>query len=97
MPNCRAGCSCPATPVQFWIGWRFYDGAYKALRRRRRQHGRPGRPRHLDGLGFSAVVTAFALDQHVYFEGGAAVITLVLLGKLLETRAKAKTLKPSKP
>lgn len=80
-----------ATPVQFWIGWRFYDGAYKALR---------GGGANMDVLvalgtsmawGFSAVVTAFALDQHVYFEGGAAVITLVLLGKLLETRAKAKT------
>lgn len=33
----------------------------------------------------------FGLDQHVYFEGGAAVITLVLLGKLLEARAKART------
>ena len=33
----------------------------------------------------------FGLDQHVYFEGGAAVITMVLLGKLLEARAKART------
>ena len=33
----------------------------------------------------------FELPQHVYFEGGAAVITLVLLGKLLEARAKART------
>ena len=80
-----------ATPVQFWIGWRFYDGAYKALR---------GGGANMDVLvalgtsmawGFSAVVTLFALDQHVYFEGGAAVITLVLLGKLLEARAKAQT------
>ena len=80
-----------ATPVQFWIGWRFYDGAYKALR---------GGGANMDVLvalgtsmawGFSAVVTVFGLDQHVYFEGGAAVITLVLLGKLLEARAKART------
>ncbi len=80
-----------ATPVQFWIGWRFYDGAWKALR---------SGGANMDVLvalgtsmawGFSAVVTLFALDQHVYFEGGAAVITLVLLGKLLEARAKAKT------
>jgi len=80
-----------ATPVQFWIGWRFYDGAFKALR---------GGGANMDVLvalgtsmawGFSAVVTVFALDQHVYFEGGAAVITLVLLGKLLEARAKART------
>jgi Cu+-exporting ATPase len=80
-----------ATPVQFWIGWRFYDGAFKALR---------GGGANMDVLvalgtsmawGFSTVVTVLALDQHVYFEGGAAVITLVLLGKLLEARAKAKT------
>ena len=80
-----------ATPVQFWIGWRFYDGAWKALR---------GGGANMDVLvvlgtsmawGFSAIVTVFGLSQHVYFEGGAAVITLVLLGKLLEARAKART------
>ncbi len=80
-----------ATPVQFWIGWRFYDGAYKSLQ---------GGGANMDVLvalgtsmawGFSTVVTVFGLAQHVYFEGGAAVITLVLLGKLLEARAKART------
>lgn len=80
-----------ATPVQFWIGWRFYDGAWKSLR---------AGGANMDVLvalgtsmawGFSAVVTLFGLGQHVYFEGGAAVITLVLLGKLLEARAKAHT------
>lgn len=80
-----------ATPVQFWIGWRFYDGAWKALR---------SGGANMDVLvalgtsmawGFSTVVTVFGLPQHVYFEGGAAVITLVLLGKLLEARAKART------
>ncbi len=80
-----------ATPVQFWIGWRFYEGAYKALR---------GGGANMDVLvalgtsmawGFSTAVTLFGLDQHVYFEGGAAVITLVLLGKLLEAGAKART------
>ncbi len=80
-----------ATPVQFWIGWRFYDGAWKALR------GGGANMDVLVALGttmawlLSTVVTAFGLDQHVYFEGGAAVITLVLLGKLLEARAKART------
>jgi Cu+-exporting ATPase len=80
-----------ATPVQFWIGWRFYDGAWKALR---------GGGANMDVLvalgttmawGFSSVVTLLGLAQHVYFEAGAAVITLVLLGKLLEVRAKART------
>ncbi|MBE2258696.1 MAG: copper-translocating P-type ATPase [Rhodobacteraceae bacterium] len=81
-----------ATPVQFWIGWRFYDGAWKALR---------GGGANMDVLvalgttmayGFSLVVTwSGAAEQHVYFEASAAVITLVLLGKLLEARAKART------
>ncbi|WP_291991802.1 heavy metal translocating P-type ATPase [Candidatus Accumulibacter sp. ACC003] len=81
-----------ATPVQFWIGWRFYEGAWKSLR---------GGGANMDVLvalgtsmayGFSLVVTlSAASDLHVYFEASAAVITLVLLGKLLEARAKART------
>ena len=80
-----------ATPVQFWIGKRFYSGAWHALR------GGGANMDVLVALGtsmayfFSAVVTAFALDQHVYFEASAAIITLVLLGKLMEARAKGKT------
>ena len=83
-----------ATPVQFWVGKRFYVGAYHALR-----GGGVGGANMdvLVALGtsmayfFSAVVTALSLPQHVYFEAGAAIITLVLLGKLLEARAKGKT------
>ncbi|HET9700614.1 MAG TPA: heavy metal translocating P-type ATPase [Burkholderiales bacterium] len=80
-----------ATPVQFWAGRRFYVGAWKALR------GGGANMDVLVALGtsmawaFSTVVTLFALEEHVYFEAGAAVITLVLLGKLLEARAKART------
>ena len=81
-----------ATPVQFWIGWRFYDGAWKALR---------GGGANMDVLvalgtsmayGFSLVVTVSgSAGLHVYFEASATVITLILLGKLLEAKAKAKT------
>lgn len=84
-----------ATPVQFWIGWRFYDGAWKALR------GGGWRGANMDVLvalgtsmawGLSTVMTLLDLPhQHVYFEASAAVITLVLMGKLLEARAKAGT------
>ena len=80
-----------ATPVQFWIGRRFYAGAYHSLK------GGGANMDVLVALGtsvayfFSAVVTLFSLHQHVYFEAGAAVITLVLLGKILEAGAKAKT------
>jgi Cu+-exporting ATPase len=80
-----------ATPVQFWIGWRFYVGGFNAIR------GGSGNMDVLVALGttmawlYSAIVTAFDLHQHVYFEASATVITLVLLGKILEARAKAKT------
>jgi len=80
-----------ATPVQFWAGKRFYVGAWHALR------GGGANMDVLVALGtsmawlFSAVVTLWGLSQHVYFEASAAVITLVLLGKLLEARAKGKT------
>lgn len=81
-----------ATPVQFWIGKRFYVGAYHALR------GGGANMDVLVALGttmaylLSLVVTLLGLhEQHVYFEASSAVITLVLLGKLLEARAKGKT------
>ncbi len=80
-----------ATPVQFWCGWQFYRNAYLSLR------GGSANMDVLVVLGttsaylFSSVVVLFGLDQHVYFEASAAIITLVLLGKLLEARAKAKT------
>ncbi len=81
-----------ATPVQFWIGRRFYIGGYKALR---------GGGANMDVLialgtsmayGLSAIVTLAGLQhQHVYFEASAVIITLVLMGKLLEARAKLGT------
>ena len=81
-----------ATPVQFWFGWRFYRAAWKALR------GGGANMDVLVALGttmawlFSAVVTVLGLHAlHVYFEASTAVITLVMLGKVLEARAKGKT------
>jgi len=81
-----------ATPVQFWFGWRFYTGAWRALR------GGGANMDVLIVLGtsmawlFSAMVTVFNLHSlHVYFEASAAVITLVMLGKVLEARAKSRT------
>ncbi len=79
-----------ATPVQFWIGWRFYEGAWKSLR------GGAGNMDVLVALGTSAayglstfyVATGQAHHANLYFEAAAVVITLVLLGKLLEARAK---------
>ncbi len=81
-----------ATPVQFWIGWRFYVGGFNAVR------GGAGNMDVLVALGttmawaYSFVVTVADLHHHhVYYEASATVITLVLLGKILEARAKART------
>ena len=81
-----------ATPVQFWIGARFYRGAWSALR------GGAANMDVLVALGTSmayfysvAVTLAGRHDLHVYFEASAMIITLILLGKLLEARAKART------
>ena len=81
-----------ATPVQFWIGARFYRGAWAAVK------GGGANMDVLVVLGTSAayaysvfVTLAGRHDLHVYFEASAMIITLVLLGKLLEARAKART------
>lgn len=77
-----------ATPVQFWIGKRFFVGAWHSLR------GGGANMDVLVALGTSAAyflscaVLLLNLDQPVYFEASATIITLVLLGKLLESRAK---------
>ena len=83
-----------AAPVQFIAGWRFYRGAWKAIRT-------GGATMDvLVALGTSAAFF-FSLYMilrhgehahgHLYFEGAAAVITLVLFGKVLETRARRGT------
>ena len=80
-----------ATPVQFWLGWRFYRAGWAAAR------AGAGNMDLLVALGTSAAY-GLSLWQllsgqggHLYFEAGAAVITLVLLGKWLEGRAKRGT------
>ena len=79
-----------ATPVQFWIGKRFYTGAWHSLR------GGSANMDVLVALGTSAayLLSCAMLLLHtgkpVYFEASATIITLVLLGKLLEARAKGK-------
>ncbi len=79
-----------ATPVQFIVGARFYRAGWKALR------ARSGNMDLLVALGTSAAygLSVYLLLRnhgHLYFEAGAAVITLVLLGKWLEGRAKRQT------
>ena len=86
-----------AAPVQFYVGWDYYVGGFKALR------NRAANMDVLVAMGSSvaflySVAVALAgfaggdgLGTHVYFETAAVIITLIKLGKLLEARAKGQT------
>jgi len=80
-----------AAPVQFYVGWQYYMGAYKALR-----NGSANMD-VLIALGSSAAflyslpITFGWMQGHVYFETAAVIITLIKLGKFLEARAKGRT------
>jgi Cu+-exporting ATPase len=80
-----------ATPVQFYVGWQYYVGAFKALR------NRSANMDVLIAMGSSAAyfyslpITFGLLHGHVYFETAAVIITLIKLGKYLEARAKGRT------
>jgi len=83
-----------ATPVQFWLGGRFYRAGWKAVK------AGAGNMDLLVALGTSAAygLSVYQLSAygegsmpHLYFEAAAVVITLVLLGKWLEARAKRQT------
>ena len=80
-----------ATPVQFYVGWGFYTGAWKSLR-----NGSANMD-VLVAMGSSAAyfysipVLLDLYSGHVYFETAAVIITLIRLGKFLEARAKGQT------
>lgn len=86
-----------ATPVQFWAGWRFYKGAWSSLK------NKTANMDTLIALGtsvaylYSAAVVligdwlvAQGVPAYLYFEASSTIITLVLLGKYLEIRAKSQ-------
>jgi Cu+-exporting ATPase len=80
-----------AAPVQFYVGWQYYVGAFKALR------NRSANMDVLIAMGSSAAffyslpITFGWLAGHVYYETAAVIITLIKLGKFLEARAKGRT------
>ncbi|MBE0428642.1 MAG: copper-translocating P-type ATPase [Thermoleophilia bacterium] len=87
-----------ATPVQFWVGWQFYTGAYAAARHY------SANMNTLVAIGTSSaylytvaailVPSFFAaqgLGEPMYFDTAAIIITLILLGRMLEARAKGQT------
>ena len=81
-----------ATPVQFYTGMGFYLGAFKSLR------NRSANMDVLVAMGSTvaflyslAVLLAPGLGHHVYFETSAVIITLIKLGKMMESRTKGRT------
>ncbi|MCY8815181.1 heavy metal translocating P-type ATPase, partial [Bacillus atrophaeus] len=85
-----------ATPVQFVIGWPFYTGAYKALR------NKSANMDVLVALGttaayvYSLYLTIQSLGAHghtdgLYYETSAILLTLILLGKRFEAKAKGRS------
>ncbi len=87
-----------ATPVQFWAGWRFYRGAWGALRHRTADMNT------LVAVGTSAayfysmiavllpgLFAATGVELGLYFDTSAMIITLILLGRFLEARARGQT------
>ncbi|OQO68744.1 copper-translocating P-type ATPase [Enterococcus villorum] len=81
-----------ALPVQFYVGWRFYKGAYHALKTK---------APNMDVLVAIGTTAAFMLSIYngffsshshdLYFESSSMIIALILLGKYLEYTAKSKT------
>ena len=87
-----------ATPVQFWAGWRFYRGMWGALRHRTADMNT------LIAVGtsaaylysmiavlFPALFATGGLEPHLYFDTSAMIITLILLGRFFEARARGQT------
>ena len=85
-----------ATPVQFWFGWKFYRGTYDAFKHKMS---------NMDVLisigtsaawGYSSIVT-FAPNifpsSDLYFETSSIIVTLLLIGRLLESRTKSRASK----
>jgi Cu+-exporting ATPase len=86
------------TPIQFWVGWQFYSGAWKTAKYKSADMNT------LIAVGTSAaylysvlatffpgVFAAQGLAAEVYFDTAGAIVILILLGRLLEARAKGQT------
>jgi len=87
-----------ATPVQFWAGWRFYRGAWGALKHRTADMNTLIAVGTSAAYLYSAVAVLFpglfaagGLEPHLYFDTSAMIIALILLGRFLEARARGQT------
>lgn len=79
-----------ATPVQFYVGLQYYVGGFKSLR------AGSANMDVLIAMGSSAayiysLITTFLIEGPTYYDTAAVIITLIVLGKFLEARAKGQT------
>jgi Cu+-exporting ATPase len=86
------------TPAVFWVGSRFFSGAVKAARQKTTNMNTLVAVGALSAYLYSCAATLMprffsgaGIVPHVYFDGAAMIITLILLGRLLEAKAKGKT------
>jgi len=87
-----------ATPVQFWIGWQFYRGAWGAFKHRNADMNTLIAVGTSAAYLYSVAATVFpsffeagGIKPDVYFDTSALIIVLILFGRLLEARAKGQT------
>lgn len=85
-------------PAVFWVGSRFFIGAFKAAKQKTSDMNTLVAVGAFSAYAYSAAATFFpyffenaGVSAHVYYDGAAMIITLILLGRLLEARAKGKT------
>jgi Cu+-exporting ATPase len=88
----------PTTPVVFWVGSQFFSGALTAAKQKTTDMNTLVAVGAFSAYLYSAVATFIpqffagaGIVPHVYFDGAAMIITLILLGRLLEAKAKGKT------
>lgn len=86
------------TPVQFWVGWQFYTGAFAAARHKTTNMNTliavgtsAAYVYSVTATFFPSIFTIKGYSVHVYFDTAATIIVLILLGRLFEARAKGKT------
>ncbi|MFZ1035792.1 MAG: heavy metal translocating P-type ATPase [Smithella sp.] len=85
-------------PAVFWVGSRFFIGAYKAARQKTSDMNTLVAVGAFSAYSYSAVASFFphffmtaGVMPHVYYDGAAMIVTLILVGRLLEAKAKGKT------
>ena len=86
------------TPIQFWVGWQFYSGAWKTAKHKSTDMNTLIAVGTSAAYIYSVLATFFpelfvaqGLVAEVYFDTAGAIIVLILLGRLLEARAKGQT------